>query len=489
MIMNETPSPNQTVKLSIQTKLSILIVFTVTLIFSGYIFYNHITTRYVMKAELHSMSDFMAKQLAEGLKILVWNYDIESVEGMINSAMLEKQVYAVVVKDSKSRVLSSMTRDNQWNIVQTGHGLSEYPAYEYGRKEDIISQKNKNIGTVEVFLSDIFMLKKLTDSMVRMLITIIILNGSLICALFIGVRISIVLPVRRIAGSVRIIASGELNTKVMSGRNDEIGQLASDVDKMRLAIKDMTESLKEQERLKSEMELARKIQTVLLPKNPAISGYEIAASMHPSEEVGGDYYDVISAGGYDWIVIGDVSGHGVTAGLVMMMVQTSIHAVLIQNPQTPPSRLLSVINRTIYENIVLMDEQKHMTILVIACGKDGFFDFSGLHEDILLWCADTRKVEKIETDGMWIGLEPDISHLLPANEFRMGTGDCIVLYTDGITEAWGADGKMFGEERLIKIVESYGGKSASAIHAAILDALKDYDKPDDVTLFVMKRTS
>ncbi len=430
MIMNETPSPNQTVKLSIQTKLSILIVFTVTLIFSGYIFYNHITTRYVMKAELHSMSDFMAKQLAEGLKILVWNYDIESVEGMINSAMLEKQVYAVVVKDSKSRVLSSMTRDNQWNIVQTGHGLSEYPAYEYGRKEDIISQKNKNIGTVEVFLSDIFMLKKLTDSMVRMLITIIILNGSLICALFIGVRISIVLPVRRIAGSVRIIASGELNTKVMSGRNDEIGQLASDVDKMRLAIKDMTESLKEQERLKSEMELARKIQTVLLPKNPAISGYEIAASMHPSEEVGGDYYDVISAGGYDWIVIGDVSGHGVTAGLVMMMVQTSIHTVLIQNPETPPSTLLSVINRTIYENIVLMDEQKHMTILLIAIGKDGFFDFSGLHEDILFWCADTRKVEKIETDGMWIGLEPDISHLLPANEFRMGTGDCIATDKD-----------------------------------------------------------
>lgn len=239
--------------------------------------------------------------------------------------------------------------------------------------------------------------------------------------------------------------------------------------------------------LAKEMELAKKIQTCLLPEAPEIKGYEIAASCAPSEEVGGDYYDVISVGGFDWIIIGDVSGHGLTSGLVMMMVQTAIHTVLVQNPQVPTYRLLSVINRTIYENIARMDEQKHMTILVIACGKEGFFDFSGLHEDMLFWCAETRKVDIIETDGSWIGLEPDISHLLPANEFRMGIGDCIVLYTDGIIEAWGKDGKMFGEDRLIKIVESSGDKSASEIHTAILNALNDYEKSDDVTLLVMKR--
>jgi len=239
-------------------------------------------------------------------------------------------------------------------------------------------------------------------------------------------------------------------------------------------------------KLWSEMELAKKIQTVLLPKKPEISGYEIAASCEPADEVGGDYYDVISVGGYDWIVIGDVSGHGVTSGLVMMMVQTSIHTVLIQNPQVPTSRLLSVINRTIYENIARMDEQKHITILVIACGKEGFFDFSGLHEDILLWCADTRKVERIETDGMWIGLEADISGM-PVSEFRLCSGDCIVLYTDGIIEAWAQGLGFFGIERLIKIIGQFGDKSAAEIHAAILHALKDYEKPDDVTLFVMKR--
>ncbi|MCP4345609.1 MAG: SpoIIE family protein phosphatase [Desulfobacterales bacterium] len=238
--------------------------------------------------------------------------------------------------------------------------------------------------------------------------------------------------------------------------------------------------------LAKEMELAEKIQTALLPKKLKISGYEIAASMHPSDKVGGDYYDLITVGNFDWIVIGDVSGHGVAAGLVMMMVQTAIHTILIQNPEVQPSQLLSVINKTIYENVIKMDEHKHMTILVIACGKDGIFNFSGLHEDILLWRADTGKVEVIETCGMWIGLEPDISKLLQENEFRMETGDCIVLYTDGITEAWNG-GDLFGDDRLIKIVESSGGKSVSEIHAAVLDAIEDYEKPDDVTLFVMKR--
>ncbi len=243
----------------------------------------------------------------------------------------------------------------------------------------------------------------------------------------------------------------------------------------------------ELDRIKTEMELAKKIQTCLLPKKPEIPGYEIAASCEPADEIGGDYYDVISVGGYDWIVIGDVSGHGVSAGLVMMMVQTSIHTVLIQNSQVPPSHLLSVINQTIYENIIKMNEQKHMTLIVIACGKDGFFDFSGLHEDILFWCADTRQVYKIETDGMWIGLEADISRMLPSNEFRLSKGDCIVLYTDGIIEAWGQGIGMFGTERLIKVIESCGYESASEIHAAIIEALKPYEKPDDVTLFVMKR--
>jgi len=288
---------------------------------------------------------------------------------------------------------------------------------------------------------------------------------------YFNVKLSRILDMREVFGGVIIILEDITAQKQAA---EELAQANAKLSKALNA-------------LWGEMELAKKIQTCLLPEKTEISGYEITASTNPFEEVGGDYYDVISVRGFDWIVIGDVSGHGITSGLVMMMVQTSIHTVLINNPQTPPSRLLSVINRTIYENIEKMDESKHMTIVVIAYGQDGFFNFSGAHEDILLWRSDTGKVERIETDGVWIGLEADISKMLPMNDFRLETGDCMVLFTDGIIESQGRDGKMFETERLIKIIESYGGKSAYEIHSAILDALKNYEISDDVTLLVMKR--
>ncbi len=245
--------------------------------------------------------------------------------------------------------------------------------------------------------------------------------------------------------------------------------------------------IEENTMLKQEMELAKHIQTVLLPSEPKITGYDISASLDPADKVGGGYYDVISVGGHDWLVIGDVSGHGVSAGLVMIMVQTAIHTVLLENPGIPPSYLLSVINKAIYQNIEKMGESKHMTIVVLAGGKEGYFSFSGSHEDILVWRADTGKVDEIETEGMWIGIEPDISKWLSSDSLVMDPGDCMVLFTDGITESVDKKGEMFGNERLIKIIEENGSETASELHNHIIKALELYDKPDDVTLLIIKR--
>jgi serine phosphatase RsbU (regulator of sigma subunit) len=333
--------------------------------------------------------------------------------------------------------------------------------------------------------------------------------GSLTVSYFIVRRLAskITQPIESLVNSAMSIASGNYNIPVTSDSNDELGQLVSDVDKMRRAIKDLTENLeaKVEERteqlqevnqklesamsaLWGEMELAKKIQSCLLPKKPEIVGYEIAASCEPAEEVGGDYYDVISVGDYDWIVIGDVSGHGITAGLVMMMVQTAIHTVLVQNPEVPPSQLLWIINRIIYENIVRMDEQKHMTIIVLAVEKQGLFSFSGLHEDILVWRMADKKVERIKSNGMWIGMDADISKMVLNETLKLEPDDCMVLYTDGVIEARSMeDGSFFGEERLSEILRTSGSKSSAKIHADILQMLKPYQKSDDVTLFVMKR--
>ncbi|MBF0200206.1 MAG: SpoIIE family protein phosphatase [Desulfamplus sp.] len=323
---------------------------------------------------------------------------------------------------------------------------------------------------------------------------------------------SLVQPVRNLLSGLKEIQGGNLKVQIPVRVEDEFGYMARNFNMMADKIRAATENLEDtvmartealeaameemaamnrqlietKEALWGEMQLAKKIQTVLLPRNSVLPGYDIAVSLEPVEDVGGDYYDIISVAGHEWIVIGDVSGHGVTSGIVMMMVQTAIHTVLKGYPDTPPPELLSIINRTIYDNIQLMDVQKHMTIVVMTLEPDGVFNFSGLHEDILIWRRATGRVEKIETNGMWIGIEPEISGMLSVNRLKMDVGDCMVLFTDGITESR-MNGDFFGDDRLVSIVETAGRLSVTEIHAHVMQALEPYLKTDDITLLVIKR--
>lgn len=246
------------------------------------------------------------------------------------------------------------------------------------------------------------------------------------------------------------------------------------------------------DQLWGEMKLAKRIQTVLLPKELNVPGYEISAVMNPADDVGGDYFDVISVSGHNWFVIGDVSGHGVPAGLVMMMVQTSIHTVLEQNPGVDPSELLAIVNKTIFKNIVHLQEDKFMTINVFAVSNGGNLKFSGLHQDLLIYRASSHEVEVVEADGMWIGIMNDIQDFIETLSVRLGQNDVLLLYTDGITEAYlpGEEGKkkeMFGDKNLMNILEKNGHRACNEIQQEILAALQGYIMDDDVTMMVIKR--
>ncbi len=244
-----------------------------------------------------------------------------------------------------------------------------------------------------------------------------------------------------------------------------------------------------------EMELAKKIQMKLLPELPAMNDYEIAAYMEPADEVGGDYYDIINVGGYNWIIIGDVSGHGVPAGLIMMMTQTAIHIALAQNPEVAPDKLLSIINSTISRNIERLGENKYMTITVLAGLKDGKFMFSGLHQDILIYRKETEQVDIVETSGMWIGLVDDISDMLEVDSLNMAPGDVMILYSDGITEAKNKESMVnkaeeiveYGEDRLTEFFKRKAKLPVDDIKSALLDDLKDYQCDDDVTMVIIRR--
>ncbi|MFH1156549.1 MAG: GAF domain-containing SpoIIE family protein phosphatase [Pseudomonadota bacterium] len=260
-------------------------------------------------------------------------------------------------------------------------------------------------------------------------------------------------------------------------------------DTLEKKVVERTRELKEtRDQLWGEMELARKIQTVLIPATPSLPGYDICASLEPAREVGGDYYDVIESGSSHWIVMGDVTGHGVSAGLIMMMVQTALHTIINETTSISPSAVLAAVNRTIYWNIQRLGESKHMTILLLSAGSDGAFSFSGRHDAMMIWRSASETVEIVESTGMWLGITPDIQPFLKDTPLHLDRGDCLILYTDGITEAVDPDtDELFGENRLVEIVRKLGNKTAQEMQDGILGALDGYIKKDDVTLVVVKR--
>jgi len=240
-------------------------------------------------------------------------------------------------------------------------------------------------------------------------------------------------------------------------------------------------------KLKTEMEIAANIQTALLPEKPAIAGYTITAYMSPADDIGGDYYDIINCPDKDWVIIGDVSGHGVPAGLVMMMVQTAIQTVLRQFPGIRPSELLHKTNQTICYNVQKMKVEKYVTITALCFDGRGGVVFSGLHQDIMVFRAAAGEVETVKSDGIWLSpwklnqKEDDL-------ELKLDKGDVLLLYTDGITEAEDSEGAMFSYARLLNVFKKNGYRTTEEIKNSIMKELKDFKCNDDVTMVLLKRT-
>ena len=172
----------------------------------------------------------------------------------------------------------------------------------------------------------------------------------------------------------------------------------------------------------------------------------------------------------------------------MMMLQTSIKTVLVKNPETAPSKLLSDINRVLTDNIKSLGEDKYITITVLASFPEGRFLFSGLHEDIMVFRNVKKTVESVKTEGMWLGIKDDITSFMEDNELTLEKGDILLLYTDGITEAMDEGHNIFSKKRLAEILRNNGDKSPEFIKNIILGELNSgFRQKDDVTMIILKR--
>jgi serine phosphatase RsbU (regulator of sigma subunit) len=252
-------------------------------------------------------------------------------------------------------------------------------------------------------------------------------------------------------------------------------------------VKERTQELaRANEALWGEMRLARKIQEALVPSAPELEGCDVAVTMKAADEVGGDYYDVLRAGKHEWILIGDVSGHGVPAGLIMMMCQTAVRTVLERDPDVTPDRLLSLINGVLTRNIQSLGEDKYMTMTALRRDPGGSIQFAGAHQDIFVYRATTNDIETIETAGIWLGLRSANEKSFTSKTLTLAPGDVMVLYTDGITEAM-RDGALFDVQGMMTALSDVKGKTARDVLDGVLKALEPFELHDDATLMIVRQ--
>lgn len=243
------------------------------------------------------------------------------------------------------------------------------------------------------------------------------------------------------------------------------------------------------ERLEKELDLARQIQVSILPRTLIAEGVELSACMTTATEVGGDYYDVLPIEGGCWVGIGDVSGHGVTSGLIMLMVQSAVAGLVARDPDASPREAVNIVNRVLFENIrhrLLKDDFVTFSLLRVSHRR---IVFAGAHEELLVLRDRKKGVDLVPTPGTWLGVLPDIEKFTTETVIDLEPNDLVVLYTDGITEARNEIGEQYGLDRLSAALEGVRSEPIEQIRDHVLADVARWSshRHDDATLVLIRQ--
>jgi sigma-B regulation protein RsbU (phosphoserine phosphatase) len=320
-------------------------------------------------------------------------------------------------------------------------------------------------------------------------------------AAFLLVELSALLSVaqltRTITGSVhdlyvgtKRVEAGDFSHRIAIRSGEQLSELAESFNSMTQRIEQLIVDVKEKEKLESELEIARQVQAQLFPKQvPKLATLEVTGTCNPARVVSGDYYDFIPIDAHRTaLVIGDVSGKGISAALLMASLQSSLHAQLAVNTDGPVSTaaLVGRLNRQLYENT---PAEKYATLY---CGiydeqtSRLSYTNAGHLPPILLRGG---KAMRLETSGTVVGMFPDSPYEEAVVELL--TGDVFAGFTDGVTEPEDAHEEQFGDERLIELLIKNSGRPldeiARIVMAAVHSWTHDFSNQDDLTLLLARR--
>jgi serine phosphatase RsbU (regulator of sigma subunit) len=280
-------------------------------------------------------------------------------------------------------------------------------------------------------------------------------------------------------------------------QEEEVRQLNKDLEnrvaerteQLKSAMAKQQEEAQERERIEQELRVARLIQQTLLPKSvPGLPGYDVAAYYRPAREVGGDFYDFLELeDGRLGLVVGDATGHGVPAALMMANTQSVLRAVA-QRGGSEPGRILAEVNEVLRSYI---PPSMFVTCFyAILDPRSGALRYANAGHDLpYLWHGGD--CEELRARGMPLGLMPGMSY--EEKEMVLDTGEGVLFYSDGLVEAHNPEGEMFSFPRLRALIAQHG-EEERALRDVLMEELhsftgEEWEQEDDITLVTLQRST
>jgi sigma-B regulation protein RsbU (phosphoserine phosphatase) len=286
----------------------------------------------------------------------------------------------------------------------------------------------------------------------------------------------------------REIDAGNLAHRVRVAKHDQLGALATSFNAMTASVTDLLQQQREKERMINELAIAQEVQTNLFPHSPATVGaFEMHAVCLPARTVGGDYYDFIfSQSNGLCLALGDISGKGISAAMLMASLHSAVRAFLLNtNAQPSPAQMLKLLNRHLYGST----QVERYATLFLACydGASRKLTYAnGGHLPPLVLSLDGT-VRPLDCGGPVVGLLSGLEYMEATVQLQ--AGDLLMAFSDGLTEPENANGE-FGAERLLEYVRENQQEPLPVLAANTLKAVQAWignnEQPDDMTILLAR---
>ena len=299
-------------------------------------------------------------------------------------------------------------------------------------------------------------------------------------------------PLNKIIREMKALLTGKAYRRILTSKTNEIGILAHFFNEVTRNLESISGDVKTHARIQKELDSAQDIQRMLIPKTaPKIVGLSITAKTRPASEIGGDTFDFFLKDNRNILYVGDSTGHGIPAGIVMIMVDVLLET-FIEMEETLRGMVVK-LNHYIKPHL---KPSMFMTMVLLEwVPSENKLKWAGAgHEYVIHVKTRKGEVEAIQSGGLAVGMLPDIEKFVKENEIILEEEDFVVLYSDGIVEAKNVTGEIYSLERLQAFLKAQAGTEVSTdtlFEKIAIDVgrfMEGHEQLDDMTLIVMKHS-